>query len=311
VKRCQRCRVLVVLVTGGSGFIGSHVVDKLKEKGYSVRVFDLVKPHRKDVEWVKGDLLNKDDVIKAFRDVEYVFHLGAIADVNIALSRPGLCVQVNEIGTLNVLQAASSLETERIILASTTWVYGRAKGVVTEETPIPPPDNLYTATKIAQEYLTVSWSKHYGLPFTILRYGIPYGPRMRLNMAIASFVRKAMRKETITIFGDGEQGRCFIYVEDLADGNVAALTERAKNQIINLAGEEFVTINKVVEELRKIFGEISVKYEPPRPGDFKGVVVSIEKAKSLLGWRPKTKFNEGLRRYVEYVKAGRARNVFY
>jgi len=287
---------LVILVTGGSGFIGSHLVDKLLEKGYDVRVFDLIKPHREDVEWIKGDLLNKDDVIKAFRDVEYVFHLGAIADVNVALSKPELCVQVNEIGTLNVLQAARSLEAERIILASTTWVYGRAKGVVTEETPIPPPDNLYTATKIAQEHLTISWSKHYGLPYTILRYGIPYGPRMRSNMAIAIFVRRAVRGEPITIFGDGNQGRCFIYVEDLAEGNIASLRKDAENQIINLAGGEFITIKRIVEELRKIFGEIKVDYKPPRPGDFRGVIVSIEKAKKILGWTPKTSFRKGLRK---------------
>jgi UDP-glucose 4-epimerase len=293
---------MVVLVTGGSGFIGSHLVDKLCEKGYDVRVFDLVKPHREDVEWFKGDLIRKDCVLKAFRDVEYVFHLGAIADVNVALSKPELCVHVNEVGTLNVLQAAQSFEVERLLLASTTWVYGRTEGIVTEETPLPAPDHLYTATKIGQEYLLISWNKHYRLPYTILRYGIPYGPGMRTNMAIAIFTRRAIRKEPITIFGDGNQGRCFIYVEDLAEGNVAALNERAKNQIINLAGKEFVTINNVVDELRNIFGDITVKHEPLRSGDFKGAVVSIEKAEKLLRWKPKTNFSDGLRKYVESVK---------
>lgn len=294
---------MVILVTGGSGFIGSHVVDKLREHGYEVRIFDLMKPRRDDVEWVKGDLIVKEDVLKAFRDVEYVFHLGAVADVNVALSKPEVCVCVNEIGTLNVLQAARSYEAERVILASTTWVYGRAERLVTEETPIPPPDHLYTASKIAQEHLLISWKKHYGLPYTILRYGIPYGPRMRSNMAIAIFVRKAMRKEPITIFGDGNQGRCFIYVEDLAEGNVVALNNQAKNQIINLAGKEFITINRLVDELKSLFGEIPVRHEPPRLGDFKGAVVSIEKARKLLGWKPKTKFSEGLRKYVDYVRS--------
>jgi UDP-glucose 4-epimerase len=296
---------MVVLVTGGSGFIGSHLVDKLREKGYDVRVFDLIKPHRDDVEWVKGDILDKEAVFRSFKDAEYVFHLAAVADVNVALSNPELCVQVNEVGTVNILEAARSFETERVILASTTWVYGGTEGVVTEETPIKPPNHLYTATKIAQEYLITSWNLHYGLPYTILRYDIPYGPRMRTNMAIAIFVKKAMRKEPITIFGDGNQGRCFIYVEDLAEGNVAALNEKAKNQVINLAGGEFVTINRVVDELKKIFGDITVKYEPPRPGDFRGAIVSIEKAKKLLGWEPKTPFNIGLRNYMEYVKSHR------
>jgi len=294
---------MVILVTGGSGFIGSHVVDKLRKKGYDVRVFDSAKPHRDDVDWFKGDLMNKDDLLKAFRDVEYVFHLGAIADVNVALLKPELCVHVNEIGTLNMLQAAQSFEVSRVLLASTTWVYGRSEGVVTEEAPIPPPDHLYTATKIGQEYLFISWNKHYGLPYTILRYDIPYGPRMRANMAIAIFTKRTVEKEPITIFGDGSQGRCFIYAEDLAEGNVAALNEKAKNQVINLAGKEFVTISWVVDELRKIFGDILVRHEPQRPGDFKGAVVSIEKARTLLGWEPKTTFSEGLRKYVDYARS--------
>jgi UDP-glucose 4-epimerase len=294
---------MVILVTGGSGFIGSHIVDKLLEKGFDVRVFDLAKPHRDDVEWFKSDLLNKEDLLKAFRDVTHVFHLGAIADVNVALSNPELCVKVNEIGTLNVLQAAQSFEVERIILASTTWVYGRTEGIVTEETPIPPPDHIYTASKIAQEHLLISWNKHYGLPYTILRYDIPYGPRMRSNMAIATFVRKAMKKEPITVFGDGKQGRCFIYVEDLAEGNVSALRDQAKNQVINLAGKEFITIIQVIEELKSIFGDIEIKYEPPRPGDFKGAIINIEKAKRLLGWEPKLTFREGLMKYIEYLNS--------
>jgi len=293
---------MVILVTGGSGFIGSHVVDKLRERGYDVRVFDIAKPNRNDVEWFKGDLTDKDAVMKAFRDVEYVFHIGAIADVNVAVADPDLCVYVNEIGTLNVLRAASSFEVDRILLASTTWVYGRAKGVVTEDTPISPPDHIYTATKIAQEHLVIAWYKHYGLPYTILRYGIPYGPRMRSNMVIAIFVRKAMRKEPITIFGDGNQGRCFIYVEDLAEGNVAALSDKAKNQIINLAGKEFITINQIVRELESIFGKIKKKYMPPRPGDFRGAIVSIEKAKRILKWEPKTPFEEGLKKYINSLK---------
>jgi UDP-glucose 4-epimerase len=294
---------MVVLVTGGSGFIGSHLVDKLCEGGYDVRVFDLIKPHRDDVEWVKGDLLDKGAVFRSFKDVEYVFHLAAVADVNVALSNPELCILVNEIGTLNVLDAARSVEAERVILASTTWVYGTAEGIVTEETPIGQPEHLYTATKIAQEYLVTLWNKHYGLPYTILRYDIPYGPRMRSNMAIAMFVRRAMRREPITIFGDGNQGRCFIHVNDLAEGSVLALSERAKNQVINLAGKEFVTINRVVDELRKIFGDVETRHEPSRPGDFRGVVVSIEKAGKLLGWEPKIAFDAGLKSYVEYVKS--------
>lgn len=122
-------------------------------------------------------------------------------------------------------------------------------------------------------------------------------------MAISIFVRRAMRKEPISIFGDGKQGRCWIYVEDLAEANVAALGEGGRNQIVNLAGPEFVTMNQIADELKKIFGDIPIKHEPARPHDFEGSITSIEKAKKLLKWKPKTPFRDGLRMYVENVKS--------
>ena len=293
---------MLILVTGGSGFIGSNVVDKLVENNYEVRVFDKVKPHREDVEWFKGDLLNEKDVLEACKNAEAIFHLAAIADVNVALSHFDVCLMVNEMGTMNLLKSATAQEVERVILASTTWVYGRNEGMVDENTPIPFPEHIYTKTKIGQEQLMYAWNQHHGLPFTILRYGIPYGPRMRSNLVISIFVRKALRREPITIFGDGNQGRCFIYIEDLAEGNVAALSETAKNEVINLAGPEFVTMNQIVKNLQEILGNLEVRYEPARPHDFKGCVTSIEKARKLLKWKPKTAFRDGLRKYIEYVK---------
>ena len=294
--------MLLILVTGGSGFIGSNVVDKLVENNYEVRVFDKVKPHREDVEWFKGDLLNEKDVLEACKNAEAIFHLAAIADVNVALSHFDVCLMVNEMGTMNLLKSATAQEVERVILASTTWVYGRNEGMVDENTSIPFPEHIYTKTKIGQEQLMYAWNKHHGLPFTILRYGIPYGPRMRSNLVISIFVRKALRREPITIFGDGNQGRCFIYIEDLAEGNVAALSETAKNEVINLAGPEFVTMNQIFKNLQEILGNLEVRYEPARPHDFKGCVAIIEKAGKLLNWKPKTVFKDGLRKYIEYVK---------
>jgi UDP-glucose 4-epimerase len=293
----------VILVTGGSGFIGSHIVRELLKNGYEVRVFDKIKPCDEDCEWFKGDLLDEEEVLNACKDVEQVFHLAAIADVNVAISHPNLCLAVNELGTLNFLKATIAKEVDRIILASTTWVYGRRGGVVDEETPLPPPDNIYTKTKIGQEHLVMAFGLQYGLPYTILRYGIPYGPKMRKNMAIDIFVRKALRKEPITIYGDGNQGRCFIYIEDLAKASLAALKPAAKNQIFNIAGREFITINMIVEELEKNIGnKIAVEYKSPRPGDFKGAKISIEKARMMLNWFPKVDFKEGLKRYVDFVK---------
>jgi UDP-glucose 4-epimerase len=294
---------MLVLVSGGSGFIGSHVVDRLQKEGYSVRVFDKAKPLQDGVEWFKGDLLNEKDTLEACKDVEAVFHLAAIADVNVALSSFDTCLMINEMGTMNFLQSATAQEVERIVLASTSWVYGRSRVTVTEETPIPFPNHIYTKTKIGQEHLLFSWNQHHGLPYTILRYDIPYGPRMRSNMAISIFVRRAMRGEPITIFGDGKQGRCWIYIEDLAEGNVAALSEAGQNQIINLAGAEFVSMNQIAEGLQELFGNLEIRHEPARPHDFKGSVTSIEKAKKLLKWVPRTSFKNGLHKYIDYVKS--------
>ena len=289
---------MVVLVTGGSGFIGSHVVDALIDKGFDVRVFDKASPLNEKTQWFKGDLLSKENVHDATRDVEAVFHLAAVADVNVAATDPELCLRVNELGTLNLLRACSGQDVERFVLASTVWVYGMTGGTVTEETPIPPANDLYTKTKIGQEHLTYSWCRSHSLPYTILRYDIPYGPRMRANMAVAAFVRRAMRKERISIFGDGKQGRCYVYVVDLARAHYLVLNERANNQIINLAGKEFVTIMEIVEFLSKTLGSFPVKNEPPRPGDFAGVRTSIEKARTVIGWSPETSFAEGLSRYI-------------
>jgi len=295
---------LQILVTGGSGFIGSHVVDKLVESNYGVRVFDKAKPLREDVSWFRGDLLSEKDVLEACRDVEIIFHLAAIADVNVALSHFDICLMINEMGTMNILKSATAQEVERVILASTTWVYGRTEGVVNEDTPIPFPDHIYTKTKIGQEHLVFAWNQHYGLPYTILRYDIPYGPRMRSNMAISIFVRKALRGEPITIFGDGNQGRCFIYIEDLAKGNVACLKEQARNEIFNLAGREFVTMNQIASMLEKVNGNLKIKHDRMRAHDFKGAVTGIKKAEEYLGWKPETSFQEGLQKYIEYVKKG-------
>jgi UDP-glucose 4-epimerase len=293
---------MVILITGGSGFIGSHLTTKLLEKGYDVRIFDQRKPQQNKATWFKGDLLDEKNVLEACRDVEYIYHLAAVADVNTALSHPELCLEVNEKGTVNLLKAASAKEVDRVILASTTWVYGRTEGIVDENTPLPLPDHIYTKTKIGQEHLLHAWNKHYGLRYTILRYGIPYGPRMRSNMVIAIFTRKALKKEPLSVFGDGTQGRCFIYIDDLAEGNIAALKGNAENQIFNLAGTQFITINKIVDTLKRIIGEIKVEKKPSRPGDFKGARISIAKAKRLLNWEPKTMFDEGLKLYVEHLK---------
>ena len=278
------------------------MADALVSKGFDVRVFDKAKPLSDKVDWYKGDLVSKEDLHDAARDADTVFHLAGVADVNVAATDPELCLTVNEIGTLNLLRACSGQDVERLVLASTVWVYGKASGIVTEETPIPPPNDMYTKTKVGQEQLVHAWSQSHSLPYTILRFDIPYGPRMRTNMAIAAFVRRAMRKEPITIYGDGKQGRCWVYVTDLAHAHCLVVKEAARNQVINLAGKEFVTILEIVDLLSKTLGTFPIKHESPRSGDFQGIRTSIEKASKLIGWSPTMSFAEGLLKYVAHVR---------
>lgn len=293
-----------VLVTGGSGFIGSHVVDKLVEKGVEVRVYDGVMPtYRKDIEFYQGSILDITALGFAMNDVDAIFHLAAVADVKDVYNEPYYSESINVRGTINVLEAARKSNVKRVIYGSTTWVYSEAQGnEVDESTPLHAPSHFYTATKLAGEYYCQSYSKLYGLEVTILRYGIPYGPRARDAAVIPIFVRNALNQEALTIAGDGSQFRKFVYVEDLAEGNVLALKNIAKHKIYNLDGEEKITIKQIAETIKKILGNVKIEYVPSRSGDFSGKEVSSERAKKDLAWKPETSFEEGLRRYVKWYK---------
>lgn len=293
-----------VLVTGGSGFIGSHVVDKLRDRRIKVRVFDMVMPtYRDDVEFYHGSLLDLEALRMSLSGIDAIFHLAAIADVKDVYEDPHYAESINVRGTINVLEAARRGAKQRVIYGSTTWVYSEVSDpVVDEQTPLRPPTHLYTATKIASEYYCQCYSCLYGVPVTILRYGIPYGPRARDGAVVPIFVQKALRGEPLTIAGDGSQFRKFVYVEDLAEGNVLALKSIAKNKTYNLDGVEKVTIRQIAETVQKIVGNVTIEQVPARPGDFSGKEISSELAKKELGWEPRVPFEEGVRRYVAWYR---------
>jgi UDP-glucose 4-epimerase len=292
------------LVTGGSGFIGSHVVDNLRDKGIEVRVYDGIMPtFRKDIEYYQGSILDKTSLGFALNGVDAIFHLAAVADVKDVYSDPYNSEAINVRGTINVLEAARNAGVKRIIFGSTTWVYSEASSSnVDELTPLHAPTHLYTATKLSGEYYCQSYSKLYDMEVTILRYGIPYGPRARDGAVIPIFVKKAINGEPLTIAGDGLQFRKFVYVEDLAEGNVLALKTIAKNKIYNLDGSEKVSIKQIAETIKKIIGNVKIEYTPARPGDFSGKEVSSQLAAKELGWEPKVSFEEGVRRYIKWYK---------
>ncbi len=293
-----------VLVIGGSGFIGSHIVDKLREKGVDVRIYDGIMPtFRKDIEFYQGSILDLTSLGFAVNGIDAIFHLAAVADVKDVYNEPYYSESINVRGTLNVLEVARKANVKRIIYGSTTWVYSEAnENIVNELTPLRAPSHFYTATKLASEYYCNSYSKLYGLEITILRYGIPYGPRARDGAVIPIFVKKALAGEPIIISGDGAQFRKFVYVEDLAEGNVLALKNIAKNKIYNLDGTVKISIKDIAETTKKILNDVKIEYGPSRVGDFSGKEVSSELAEKELGWIPKTSFEEGLRKYINWYK---------
>lgn len=294
-----------VLVTGGSGFVGSHVVDRLRAHGIEVRIFDMVMPtFRKDLEYYQGSLLDLEALRMALAGIDAVYHLAAVADVKDVYNEPAYAEAINVRGTLHVLEALRrSAGPRRLIYGSTTWVYGSAaEAAVDERTPLGAPAHLYTATKVASEYYCQSYAAMYGLAVTILRYGIPYGPRAREGAVVPLFVAKALRGEPLTIAGDGSQFRKFVYVEDLAEGNVLALKPIAQGKIYNLDGAAPITIRQIAEAVQRLVGGAAIQSIPARPADFAGKEVSSRLAREELGWEPTVRFEEGLRRYVAWYR---------
>jgi len=307
-----------VLVTGGSGFIGSHVVDKLRERNIAVRVYDMIYPtFRKDIEFYRGSLLDMEALRMACSGVDYIIHLAAVADVNNVFAEPLYAVNLNSTGTANVLEAARiNGEVKRVIYASTVWVYSDTQptnsNILAEDDPITFPSHLYTATKLAGEYYCKSYQELYDVPYTIVRFGVPYGPRARARTVANVFIDKALNNKALTVAGDGQQFRKFVYVEDLADGVVRALNPRAENQVYNLEGEEKVTVLRVAELIRKHMDTTSeISFVEGRPGDFSGVDISNQKAKEELCWMPGTPYEDGLQKFIEwYLKEmARKKNV--
>ena len=297
-----------VLVTGGCGFIGSHVVDQLIENDLTPRIFDLsASPYHsnRDVETFTGSITDPTNLNLAMRDCDMVIHLAAVADVAHVLTDPVLAEEVNTRGTLNVLEAACRSGVQRVVYGSTTWVYSDcAQHEVNEETPIPAPSHLYTATKLAGETYCSGYEELYDLETTVLRFGIPYGPRARAAGVVARFTELALAGKPLTIAGDGSQSRSFVYVGDLAAGIVTALNPAAANRTYNLSSDEVVTVLEIAETVQQATGGCEIVHAPARAGDFPGKVISNDRALRDLGWKAATSFQEGVHSYVESIRAG-------
>jgi len=292
-----------ILVTGGSGFIGSHLVDKLAAEGHGVAVLDLRKPLR-DVEWLRRDI--REDLGTALFGFDLVFHLAALANARKSSDDSRLCFDTNVRGTLNVLSAALKANVGRVLLASSSWVSGAQEGdVVNEKSPFNLEDinTIYGASKVSQELLCFSFQSEYrGPQYTVLRYGIPYGERMWKGLVVRAFMEMAERTGIISIMGDGKQFREFLYVGDLAEAHLHALVPKAENKVYNLTGARPVTIEEIAREVVKHF-PAKIEYIPQARVEPKIKRVHNWLAENELGWVPRTSLADGIARCAEWWKA--------
>ena len=278
-----------ILVTGGSGFIGSHVVDALLKRKYKVTIFDLETPKRKDVKFIKGSLLNKDLVKFALKKINSVFHLAAVSDINKVKSIPVKTVETNILGTTIILEASRNLNVDRFIFAGSVYSYSSA-------------GNLYTTSKTASELIIKNYQLLFGHKFTILRYATAFGPRNRNVDAISIFVKKALKNQDLVIHGNGQQKRNYVYVEDLAEGSMIALKEKTKNKVITLASNQNVSIfnlAKIIIKLTKSKSRIIFDKKNRRIDDFDSYYIYNKKNLSnSINWKPRNDLKNGLRKYI-------------
>ena len=278
-----------VLVTGGCGFIGSHIVDSLVEKNFKVTVFDLVKPKRKDVKFIKGSILNKSLVESSLKNIDFIFHLAAVSDVNKVKKIPSKTVETNILGTTNLLEAARKKKLKRFIFASSYYSYGSA-------------GNLYTTSKTASELVIKNYNLLFGVKYTIIRYSTAYGPRNRDADAISIFTKRALKNLNLIIFGDGYQKRNYLHVEDLARGSMLGLIEKSKNKTITLVSEKSIKIidlAKIILNLTKSKSKIIFNKKRKRFDDFTSIQDYYKYKKNLFGWRPKYNLKKGLSEYIK------------
>mgnify|MGYP001208276217 CR=1 FL=1 len=282
-----------VLVTGGSGFIGSHVVDALVKKKYNVTIIDTNSPKRKDVKFIKGSILNKKLIDLLLKKNKLIFHLAAVSDINKVKSIPTTTISTNVLGTSCLLESARKAKVQRFIFASTYYSYGNA-------------GNLYTTSKTASELIIENYNLLFDLNYTILRYPTAYGPRSRNVDAISIFVDSAIKNKNLIIYGNGKQRRNYLHVEDLAEGSAIALNKKSKNKTVILASKnsiKIIDVAKKIIKLTKSKSKIVLNNKMKRLDDFSSNKIYIKKKDYLPDWKPKYNLTDGLLRYIKYKKS--------
>jgi len=296
-----------ILVTGGAGFIGSHIVDRLSPEN-NVYVLDnlfngslsnLAKS-RDQITFVKGDIRDKELVKDTVAKVEYIFHLAAHVGNIRSLKDPYFDMEVNIIGMLNLLEACRNSNIKRLVHTSSGAIFGEAKYLPIDEDHPLNPESPYAVSKLAAEKYAYSYYKVYGIPAVSLRYFNAYGPRQDTSEyanAISIFLSLTKEGKPVTIFGDGEQTRDFIFVNDIVSANILAATHPAAiGEIFNISAGEVYSIKQMIDIISKVSGkEVPFSHADFRAGEIKHSKANIDKARKLLGFNPQTDFEEGLR----------------
>jgi UDP-glucose 4-epimerase len=302
-----------VLVTGGAGFIGSHLARRLLADGHEVRVLDNfatgnrenLTPLGDDIEIVEGDIQSYERVHNAVGGCEVVFHEAALPSVPRSIQDPLTSNAVNVIGTLNILLASRDSGVRRVVFASSSSIYGADRTLPKQEDRAPRPIAPYAVAKLAGEGYCGSFSRVYALETVALRYFNVFGPRQdplsQYAAVIPKFITSLLDGRPPVVFGDGEQSRDFTYIDNVIEANLlAAGAEGVAGEVFNVACGERISLNQVLNNLREITGvDLEANYLEPRPGDVLHSLADIGKARDRLGYEPAVPFAEGLRRTVE------------
>jgi UDP-glucuronate 4-epimerase len=316
-----------ILVTGGAGFIGSHVVERLLAEEHRVICMDnfdsFYEPavkranlqgvmDRSNFRLVEGDIRDEPTLARLFREerIEAVFHAAARAGVRPSIQDPVLYHDVNLHGTTRLLEAARSASVKNFVFASSSSVYGVANRVpFSEEDPADFPISPYAATKRAGELLCYTYHHLYRIPVTCLRFFTVYGPRQRPEMAIHKFTRLVDEGLPVPVFGDGTSRRDYTYISDAVDGVLRALAHPQPYEILNIGESQTTELRDLVAKIEKALNrKAQIRAMPPQAGDVPLTFADVSKAKRVLGYEPRTSIEEGLRKFVEWYRKNKNLN---
>lgn len=306
-----------ILITGGSGFIGSHMATRFSELGHGVRIFDNFSTGRREniahldgkVEVIEGDLVHLEECERACHDIDFIFHVAALPSVPVSIDRPLDTHNSNITGTMNLLLAAKANKCRRVIYSGSSSCYGEIEVSPKHEGLRPQPISPYAAQKLASEYYMSVFCKCYGLETLTARYFNVFGPRQnpksQYAAVIPAFVTSILNDEQPTIYGDGTQSRDFTYIENILHAYMLAIeVDKTCGQSINVACGSNTNLLTIVEKINQCLGKnIQPKFAAPRAGDVKHSTADISAAKELLGFEPVVHFEEGLKHTIEYFAA--------